>query len=295
MASLVSTSATGALSSETPDDVASQLQKKREKESRELKMSRQFMVAAVKPPWQRSVMSQETADKIITANVEASLSRFEPPARICDPSVLNALAFSCGKGILKYIPDPNTIFDKYVVKIDAAVTAHMISLFRKYAGNMSVAFDGVTVLGRSHILYTVSKGDTSMFVALSQLGDQSHVTEAEADDAVVKLQRVREEIGCSICSAAVDNGAGGIANAVIQKYAEICPEEPKMLRTRDPGHCIDLLAKDSVKVTCFKDLLSTTKAIISFLSTDRVIGIVEKAMKDKDCAKVPRTGRSLSL
>ena len=56
----------------------------------------------------------------------------------------------------------------------------MLALFRKYAGYMSVAFDGVTVLGRSHILYTVSKGNSSMFVALTQLGEVTKTATPES-------------------------------------------------------------------------------------------------------------------
>jgi hypothetical protein len=41
---------------------------------------------------------------------------------------------------------------------------------------------------------------------------------------------------------------------MIGKYAEECPEEPKM-------HCIDLVAKDTAKSKGFAELLSTTKAI----------------------------------
>jgi hypothetical protein len=154
----------------------------------------------------------------------------------------------------------------------------MLALFRSHAGHISVAFDGVTVLGHSHVLYTVSKGDTSMFVDMTRLGEQAHVTEAEVIDAVIKLQNVREAIGGSICSAAVDNGANtSVAQGgVIEKYAEEYPEEPKMLRTRDPGPCIDLVAKDSAKVECFADLLSATREIVKFLSIDRIGGIVDK-------------------
>jgi hypothetical protein len=71
-------------------------------------------------------------------------------------------------------------------------------------------------------------------------------------------------------STAVDNAAVAVADAVIEKYAEEFPEEPKMLRTRDPGHCIDLVAKDSAKLKCFVVLLSQTKSMIKFLSVDRI-------------------------
>jgi hypothetical protein len=47
-----------------------------------------------------------------------------------------------------FIPDPTTICDCYVTKNDALLTKYMLALYdRKYAGHISVAFDGVAVLG----------------------------------------------------------------------------------------------------------------------------------------------------
>jgi hypothetical protein len=73
------------------------------------------MIKLTQPQWLKTAMSRVTADNIIIAQVEAVLTRFEPPARICDPSVQNALAASCGMSILMHIPAPTTtIFDRYV-------------------------------------------------------------------------------------------------------------------------------------------------------------------------------------
>ena len=52
------------------------------------------------------------------AQVEASLKRFEPPARICDPFVQTALALACGKGILPHIPSAPLVMSRYVRQID---------------------------------------------------------------------------------------------------------------------------------------------------------------------------------
>jgi hypothetical protein len=120
MALLIPTSTPCSLSSETPADVAMKLMKKRalqhETKLRKENHSWSIMEKATQPPWQQMAMSEETADRIITAHVEASLTRFEPPDRISDPSVQNALVAAYGTGILQYIPTPNTIFDRYVTQ-----------------------------------------------------------------------------------------------------------------------------------------------------------------------------------
>jgi hypothetical protein len=182
-----------------------------------------------------------------------------------------------------------------VLKIDATISKFMIDYLQKHAENITVAFDSVTALGRSYLFYTVSKGNTSMFVAMSQLKDEVHSADAEVVDAVKAfLTTARKAIGGSICSAAVDNAAVTAADAMIEKYAEECPEEPKMLRTRDPGHCIYLVAKkDSAKVKCMALLISEAKAIIKFLSVEQVAGIAEEAVKGKHCVDVAKT-RTLS-
>jgi hypothetical protein len=69
----------------------------------------------------------------------------------------------------------------------------MLALYdKKYAGHISVAFDGVAVLGCSQKLCTVSKDDASMVVDMAQLGQHAHVADAAVIDAVLKLQNIRE-------------------------------------------------------------------------------------------------------
>jgi hypothetical protein len=283
----MSTSNTGSLASESAADI----HRASSSASRVLQSSysgsKKILAKAIEVPWKRTTMNEKTADEILTAQVEASLARFEPPARICDPFVKNALATSSGSGILAHIPHPNTVFDRFVPKIDRAVHSHMIETLNRTPGNIGISFDGVTVLGKSHVLYTCSKGEQSMFVHLAQLGSDVHVPLAEIEDAAKQLMKAKKEIGGAICNAAIDNAAIGVADGVIKKYAELFPEEPPILRTRDPAHCIDLVAKDSAEVTCFANLLKVAKSIIKFLNTDRVGGIVAELVKNKRCIPVP--------
>ena len=120
-----------------------------------------------------------------------------------------------------------------------------------------------------------------------QLGSDVHVPLAEIEDAAKQLMKAKKEIGGAICNAAIDNAAIAVADGVIKKYAEMYPEEPPILRTRDPGHCIDLVAKDSAEVPCFAQLLKVAKSIIKFLNTDRVSGIVSEVVRAKQCSTVP--------
>jgi hypothetical protein len=120
--SSISTSETGCLSNETPSDVAS----KTKSNQNETSKSSALIIKLTQPQWLKTTMLRVTADNSIMAQVEAALTRFEPPAHICDPSVQNALAAFCGTGIPMRIPAPTTIFDRYVLKIDAIVSKFII-------------------------------------------------------------------------------------------------------------------------------------------------------------------------
>ena len=54
--------------------------------------------------------------------------------------------------ILKFMPTNNeTIYDKYVVKIDKETTAELKSFMAKLPGHVNVAMDGVTVLSKQKV------------------------------------------------------------------------------------------------------------------------------------------------
>ena len=116
------------------------------------------MVEHIRPNIERSFLTQETAQKIIMAQVEESLKRFEPPARICDPFVQTALAAACGKGILPHISSAPLVMSRYVREIDESTEKYLNDTLNRMPGNITVAFDGVTVNGHSNILSTCSKG-----------------------------------------------------------------------------------------------------------------------------------------
>jgi hypothetical protein len=135
-----------------------------------------------------STMNKTVAEKIIRANGEAMMSRFEPIDRILDPFAQNALAVSHGIALLKYIPcDQKTVYTNFISPLDLEVTERIQERMAKIAGNMTLSIDGVTVLKSSHLLYTLSKGSISLFQSATQLGAFTHVTDREVADGVAKL------------------------------------------------------------------------------------------------------------
>jgi hypothetical protein len=107
-----------------------------------------------------------------------------------------------------------------------------------------------------------------------------HNHAAEIRAAVDILGRMRDTLDCSISNAAVDNAATSVCNEALKIYAELYPEEPRILTTRDPCHCVDLIGKDFIKLAGFKELDSAARSVINLLNRDRIQGIIEKAYGD---------------
>ena len=82
-------------------------------------------------------------------------------------------------------------------------------------------------------------------------------------------------------NSAVDNAAKAVMDETCKKYEELHPSEPKILQTRDPAHCIDLLPKDCGKIMNenspygFGHLLKDTQDLIALLTVDKVAGIIQ--------------------
>ena len=83
--------------------------------------------------------------------VLAIVARCEPLSRLLDPWVQASLNQRY-PAILKFMPTNNeTIYDKYVVKIDKETTAELKSFMAKLPGHVNVAMDGVTVLSKQKV------------------------------------------------------------------------------------------------------------------------------------------------
>jgi hypothetical protein len=226
----------------------------------------------------RSILELSTARTIIKANVEASLAAFQPPLRgFTSPYNKAFLVAACGHGILPHLPSAETIWLDYIDPIDKEVEEYLMEMMRSSPGSLGVSFDGVSVLGRSSVLYTITKGDITLFVTVSHLGDVVHNHADEIAAAVSVLGKMRKKLGCSISNAAVDNGAASVCTQALTMYASQYPDEPKILVTRDPCHCVDLIAKDLIKIQGMVLLDKSSRSVINLLNRDRIQGITERA------------------
>ena len=97
------------------------------------------------------------------------------------------------------------------------------------------------------IVYTLSKAEFSVLIAWTDLGSKNHTTDAEVGDAVNVINQCIEEFNCEVASLAVDNAARGMAKIVCEKLPGM-----NILMLRDPGHGVDLLAKDVLKTKTVK-------------------------------------------
>jgi hypothetical protein len=182
-----------------------------------------------------------------------------------------------GTVMVKYIPThTDQIFKEYIVPMDKETTEAITSVIKRIHGTSTLSVDGVTILSKSHLLYTISKGEISLFLKSSQLGSLVHTKPAEVLDAARTMEFCRETLMSPVTNLAVDNAAKDVMAEASVYYAQKNPKQPPIIRPRDPAHCIDLVAKDSAKVSCFALLLGEAEEIIDFMKTDRVDGILSE-------------------
>ena len=229
------------------------------------------------------VMTKTMSDNIIMKEVEAIVSRGESLSRLQDEYVIAALRARC-PGIESYLPrDADTTYTNYVTKIDISCSKQLRDHLSRIPGCINVAFDGVTVNGKQKILYTVSKGSTSMFVTWTDLAGDKHVTQKEADDALRVALDIKASLGgAQIASLPVDNAAKLVAGMVANRL-----DEPALV-SRDPSHCVDLLSKDASTTKSILAVLEMAKDLINFLKIDRINGIRETAILEGRIGRGPK-------
>ena len=108
---------------------------------------------------------------------------------------------------------------------------------------------------------------------MTKLQHLVHATEAEVDDMIKVMAKTHEEMNGLIAAVAVDNAAKTGVNQACKKYEETFPEKPVILKICDCVHCLDLLAKHSMKVTCFGSLLADVSLLIKFSCVSAIDGI----------------------
>ena len=218
------------------------------------------------------VMTEERATKVIKANLEAIVYRFEPPNRLDDPFVRAALILA-NPGIEQWLKQDVTSYYPLIEEIDTDTSVQIVDQFDRILGLMTLAVDGVTVNGKSHLLYTLSKGIHAIFEKLQHLLDQVHVTGAEVDDCLQTIDAVLRKYNGEFANIAADNAAFTVLERVIDKLKQY-----RILLTRDSGHCIDLPCKDTGELQSLRPILDLAKNIIEFVNIDRVDSIIAKAV-----------------
>jgi hypothetical protein len=163
-------------------------------------------------------MTPDEYRSIIRVELEVILKRFEDLGRLLDAFAQEALAKAVGNRlILHHIPrTTESVFKQYVIPIDQATTAQMKAMLNKIPGNGTVAVDGVTVLSRSYLLYTLSKGVVTVFMKSTQLQSMVHASPAEVADGVKKIEHALSKYNTTVTNIAVDNAARGVMNQVIE-------------------------------------------------------------------------------
>ena len=127
---------------------------------------------------------------------------------------------------MKHIPETmDTIFNNYIVGIDLKTRKALMDQIQRTAGTMAMEVDGVTVNKTSLLLYTLSKGDFSVFTDITRLRELIHVRAAEVEDGVQKMEKLVAEYKTPITNLAVDNAATKVMEEVIAEYAKRSPEE----------------------------------------------------------------------
>ena len=97
----------------------------------------------------------------------------------------------------------------------------------------------LTTISHSHsnIVYTLSKGEFSIFLTWSNLGSLKHQTEAEIDDAYCICQEATVQYDSDIASIPVDDAARTVASGIAARFTDMA-----IVVSCDPSHCIDLLS-----------------------------------------------------
>jgi hypothetical protein len=221
-------------------------------------------------------MTKKEADVIFKSEMEAVVYRFEPYNRLLCPMVRAAL-INRFPGIAFHYPESRDLLWVIVLDIDKDISEQCTKHLRDTAGLATVACDGVTILGKSYLLYTIAKGEYVTFEALQHLKSLAHATAAEVDDGQKKLEAALVKMNDSggVSNLAVDNAALAIARAAVEAILIKFPSSPPIVVTRDPGHCFDLPAKDTALAKFMTGVMNTSKDVIKFVKTDNIDSVLE--------------------
>ena len=171
------------------------------------------------------LMTKEMAEKMLRFDVESMLVRFEPPSRLNDPFVRAAI-LNKSPGLGPFLISPEYAVNVIAPAIDRELIDEINTIVASSLGDANYSVDGVTVNSRSNLLITRSVASLTNFVDMVQLGDEVHVTNAEASAvcAIIeadmsklvnrRVSSVRLSEKFEVASVAVDNAASAMAKQV---------------------------------------------------------------------------------
>ena len=159
-------------------------------------------------------LNVDQANAIILRKVEPVVARKEPLERLVCPHV-QAEMIADHPAIGAYLPKTSkTVFSKYAVPIDKRTTTEVHNIFKTKPGLASLGMDSATINSKSKIVYTGTKGDASIFIAINDLKSMKHVSSAEKEDAYMIAKKFSSSVGTRIGSILVDNAARLVARGV---------------------------------------------------------------------------------
>ncbi len=137
----------------------------------------------------------------------------------------------------------------------------------------------MTYYHKLQILYSVSKGDVSLFFKWTNLGSDVHITAAEVDDAYDVCNQIKVAFNTKTASISVDNTASKVAERVAQK---LNADGDPTLPLHNPAHCIDLLSKDRAKSSVVRSVLAEAKEVFDLYWTNQIDSICKEAIDAGD-------------
>jgi hypothetical protein len=143
-------------------------------------------------------MTEAEADEILMPHVIATVKRREALDRMIDPFFQAALIKS-HPAIKSHLPlTVQTIYQKYVLRIDKMAREELVEYMKRLPGDINVSFDGVTINRKSKQVYTIARGHMTVFDTFTDLGSDKHNSAAEVADAVKVRAQDATHIFCHV-------------------------------------------------------------------------------------------------
>ena len=175
-------------------------------------------------------LNADQANAIILRKVEPQVARKEAVDRILCPFV-QAEMLADHPAIGAYLPKcPETVFSNFIVPIDQKSSKEVYNLFKTKPGLASLGMDSAMINGKSKIVYTGTKSDASVFIAVKDLKSHKHVSSAKREDAHKIAKKFSKSIATRLGSILVDNAARLVARGVADMIDTKCGHKVLVLR-----------------------------------------------------------------